>query len=154
MVKIEIEYRGQLLTEVIHSPSGTRLVTDAPLDNGGKASSFSPTDLVGAALGSCMATTMGLFAQRHCIPLEGMKIEVMKTMVQQSMRQIGELKVDIYLPLEADHPQRATLERAALTCPVHQSLHANVKIPVTFHWGAPENSEPALGARPTNLQSR
>src|SRR4029077_879521 len=87
---------------------------------------------VGAALGSCMATLMGIFAQRHSIPLEGAKIEVAKTMVQQPIRRIGEFKVDIYLPVAADHSQRAGLERAALTCPVHQSLHPDVKIRVPF----------------------
>jgi putative redox protein len=154
MVKIEIDYQGQLLTEVTHGPSGTKFTTDAPLDNGGKASSFSPTDLVGAALGSCMATIMGSFAQRHSIPIEGAKIEVVKTMIQQPIRRIGELKVDIYLPVAAEHPQRAGLEKAALTCPVHQSLHPDVKIPVTFHWGVPNNLEPEFSIRSADLQRR
>jgi putative redox protein len=154
MVKIEIEYQGQLLAEVTHGPSGTILTTDAPLDNGGKASSFSPTDLVGAALGSCMATIMGIFAQRHSIPLEGTKIEVVKSMVQEPIRRIGELKVDIYLPLAADHPQRTGLERAAFTCPVHQSLHPDVKIPITFHWNAHVDLEPPVSVSSPNLQSR
>jgi putative redox protein len=146
MVKIDIEYQGQLLTEVTHTPSGTKFITDAPLDNGGKGSAFSPTDLVAAALGSCMATLMGIFAERHSILLKGTRIEVAKTMVQQPMRRIGELKVDIFLPLAADHPQRGGLERAALTCPVRQSLHPEVKLPVTFHWAKPANEperEPA-----------
>jgi len=154
MVKIEIDYQGQLLTEATHVPSGIKLITDAPLDNGGNASSFSPTDLVGAALGSCMATIMGSFAQRHSIPIEGTKIEVVKTMVQQPIRRIGEFKVDIYLPIAADHPQRAGLERAALTCPVHQSLHPDVKIPVTFHWSASDHLQPAFGLKSAILQSR
>jgi putative redox protein len=154
MVKIEIDYQGQLLTEVTHGPSGIKLNTDAPLDNGGRASSFSPTDLVGAALGSCMATIMGSFAQRHSIPIEGTKIEVVKTMIQQPIRRIGQFKVDIYLPVAADHPQRVGLETAALTCPVHQSLHPDVKIPVTFHWSAPDNLQPKFTVRSAHLQSR
>ena len=154
MVKIEIDYQGQLLTEVTHVPSGTKLGTDAPLDNGGKASSFSPTDLVGAALGSCMATIMGIFAQRHDISLEGTKIEVVKTMIQQPIRRIGELKVDIYLPLSADHPQRKGLEQAALSCPVHQSLHPEVKIPVTFHWSAGSRAGHGVGVKCVTAQSR
>src|SRR5260370_12417455 len=96
---------------------------------------------------------MGIFAQRLSIPLEGAKIEVAKTMVQQPIRRIGELKVDIYLPVAADHPQRTGLERAALTCPVHQSLHPDVKIPVTFHCTARHNLDPKLSPIPVNLHS-
>jgi putative redox protein len=154
MVKIEIEYQGQLLTEVTHAPSGTKFATDAPLDNGGKGSSFSPTDLVAAALGSCMATIMGIFAQRHAIRLEGTKIEVAKTMVQLPIRRIGELKVDIFLPVAIDHPQRTGLEKAALTCPVHQSLHPDVKIPVIFHWGNSNPSESGNSAKRITIQAR
>jgi len=36
--------------------------------------------------------------------------------------------------LPADHPQREALERIALTCPVHQSLHPEVEKPVRFIW--------------------
>ena len=78
MVKIEIEYKGQLQTEAVHTPSGTRILTDAPVDNGGKGSSFSPTDLVATALGTCMVTIMGLFAERHEMDLTGTKVECFK----------------------------------------------------------------------------
>src|SRR5260370_8356978 len=98
MVKIEIDYQGQLLTEVTHGPSGTKFTTDAPLDNGGKASSFSPTDLVGAALASCMPPMIGIFAHRHSIPLERTKIEVAKTMAQQPIRRIATVKLHSYSP--------------------------------------------------------
>ena len=60
MVKIEIEHTGGLHSEAVHVQSGTRLQTDAPLDNGGRGESFSPTDLVATALGTCMTTTMDL----------------------------------------------------------------------------------------------
>jgi hypothetical protein len=75
-------------------------------------------------------------------------------MIQQPIRRIGEFKVDIYLPMAADHPQRAGLEKAALTCPVRQSLHPDVKIPSTFHWGAQDNLETQLSVSSANLQSR
>ena len=136
MVKIEIEYKGSLLTEAVHVLSGAKISTDAPLDNGGKGSSFSPTDLVATALGTCMVTTMGLFAERHGIDLEGTKVSVAKEMIQQPVRRIGRLIVDIEIPLPSSHPQKGALEKAALTCPVHQSLHPDVEIPVRFHWAA------------------
>src|SRR5215469_8502886 len=128
MVKIEIEYQGQLRTEAVHAPSGSRIVTDAPVDNGGKGSTFSPTDLVSTALGTCMVTVMGLFAERHGIDLTGTKVSVGKEMLQEPVRRIRRLTVEITMPLPATHPKKSALEKAALACPVHQSLHPDVEI--------------------------
>jgi putative redox protein len=65
MVEIQIAYQGQLRCQATHGPSGAKLITDAPTDNMGQGSSFSPTDLVAVALGTCMLTIMGIIAQRH-----------------------------------------------------------------------------------------
>ena len=134
MVKIEIDYNGHLQTEALHVPSGNRISTDAPVDNGGKGAAFSPTDLVAAALGTCMVTIMGIFAERHEIDLTGTKVSVAKEMLQEPVRRIRRLTVDITVLLPSSHPKKSALEKAALTCPVHQSLHPDVEIPVNFHW--------------------
>lgn len=134
MVKISIAYHGDLRCEAIHGPSNNKLLTDAPVDNKGKGASFSPTDLVATALGTCMATVMGIYAQQHEIDLRGMKVTVGKEMTQVPVRRIARLTCEISMPLPASHPRREALERAALTCPVHQSLHPDVEKPVTFTW--------------------
>ena len=120
-VQISVTYEGQLRTRATHGPSGNSLVTDAPVDNHGRGESFSPTDLVATAIGTCMATVMGIFAERHGIDLKGMSVSVKKEMVQTPVRRIGRLEAEIRVPLPATHPYRAALERAALTCPVHSS---------------------------------
>ena len=56
MVKTKTTYEGGLHCSMVHEPSGATLSTDAPVDNNGKGESFSPTDLVGAALAGCMST--------------------------------------------------------------------------------------------------
>lgn len=134
MVKVSINYEGGLRCAATHEPSGKSVVTDAPVDNHGKGESFSPTDLVAAALGTCMATIMGIVAGRHHVDLRGMKIEVAKTMSAEAPRRIARLTTTIDVPLPANHPQREMLERAALTCPVHHSLHPDIEKPTEFRW--------------------
>lgn len=133
-VQIDAIYEGDLRCRATHGPSGAVLLTDAPVDNHGKGESFSPTDLVATGVGVCMMTVMGIYAQRHEIVLRGMSVGVKKEMVQAPVRRIGRLTVEFRIPLAADHPHRAALERAAMTCPVFMSLHADVEKVVTFAW--------------------
>jgi uncharacterized OsmC-like protein len=135
MVKIDIRYDGGLRCSATHGPSGQTLHTDAPVDNHGRGESFSPTDLVATALGACMGTIMGILAERHELDLRGMEISVTKEMSADTPRRIARLATTIQVPLPADHPKRGLLENGALTCPVHQSLHADIEKPVEFVWG-------------------
>lgn len=134
MISIAIEYLGGLRCQSTHGPSQNTLLTDAPVDNHGKGESFSPTDLVATALGTCMATVMGIFAEGHGLDVRGMKVTVGKEMIQAPVRRISRLSVEIAIPLPDGHPQKEAMERAALTCPVHQSLHPDVEKPVVFRW--------------------
>ena len=92
MVKTKTTYEGGLHCSMVHEPSGATLSTDAPVDNNGKGESFSPTDLVGAALAGCMSTIMGIVAERKGIHLEGMTADVAKHM-NADPRRIGKLEV-------------------------------------------------------------
>ena len=80
MVKITIDYKGQLHCKAVHGPSQNKISTDAPVDNNGRGETFSPTDLVATALGSCMATVIGVVCERKEIDLTGMIISVEKYM--------------------------------------------------------------------------
>lgn len=132
MVKIQIAYEGGLHCRLQHGPSGTEIFTDAPKDNMGKGEAFSPTDLVASALGSCMLTTMGIYAQRHEIKLSGGTAEVIKEMTPAPDRKIAKLTVTIHMPSGIEKSQREVLERAALTCPVHKNLEPSVEMPIQF----------------------
>lgn len=135
-VRIHARYEGNLACNAIHTPSGRELVTDAPLDNGGRGSSFSPTDLVATALATCVMTILGLVAQRHQIDLSGATVDVEKEMIQQPVRRIGRLPVTVTIPAGRcdDVQTRQLLESAARKCPVHQSLHPEIDAPIEFHW--------------------
>lgn len=124
-------YVGGLKTEIEHEPSGIRLRTAAPVDNQGDGSSFSPTDLVGAALASCMLTTMAIVGTRHGIDLQGSTFRVEKHM-RSDPRRIDRLPVELHLPAALTAEQRTLMERTAHACPVHHSLLADVDKSVVF----------------------
>lgn len=135
MVATSIVYEGELHCVVTHVPSGASLSTDAPVDNHGKGASFSPTDLVGVALGACMVTTMGIVANHLQVDLSGTKVVVEKAMVASPVRRIGSLTVRIAVPRSFPPEIQQKLERAAMQCPVHQSLHPEVAMPTEILWG-------------------
>ncbi len=130
----EVEYQGNLRTQAQHLKSGNVVVTDAPVDNNGKGEAFSPTDLVSAALSSCMMTIMGMLAEREEIDLKGLRSEVVKIMTS-SPRRIGEIQITFYHPnLQATDIQKQKLINAALTCPVALSLSDTVKQTIVFNF--------------------
>jgi putative redox protein len=132
MTSITCQYSGGLRCGAEHGPSGSRIETDAPVDNQGKGSCFSPTDLIGTSLATCLLTVMGIVAERHGWNLEGATARVVKTMSPEGPRRIAALEVWIALPAHLEERQQATLRRAAETCPVKASLQG--AIPMTLHW--------------------
>jgi len=132
MVQIDLCYQGGLRCIAVHQPSQQSLITDAPVDNHGKGEYFSPTDLVATALGSCLATVMGIIADREGIDLAGLKITVKKEMTAVPRRRIGKLTVRVVFPVPLSETQKAKMEKVALYCPVHESLNPDIETPIEF----------------------
>lgn len=133
-VRINVTYLGDLRCEAVHEQSGVKLVTDAPKDNQGKGESFSPTDLVATALGTCMATIMGIVARRDNIDIKGMKIDVEKIMATSPVRLISKVIMKFKMPRAIPEDQRIKLARAAETCPVHKSLGSSTTVDYSFEY--------------------
>lgn len=134
MHQIESVYKGSLRTENTHLKSGNKIITDAPTDNNGKGEAFSPTDLVCAALSSCMMTLMSIYANKHTIDISGMTSEVTKVM-SADPRKISTIKIAFSLSeLKASPEQIEGLKNAARTCPVALSLHSDLKQEITFNF--------------------
>jgi putative redox protein len=134
MVAIQVEYQGDLHCRAVHGPSSTELNTDAPKDNQGRGESFSPTDLVATALGTCMLTVMGIMARTLSLDIAGATATVEKEMTASAPRMIKSLTVKIHIPHAISLENQQKLERAAHTCPVHKSLHPDVHTPIEFTW--------------------
>ncbi len=132
MVTSKVIYKGELSTIATHIKSGTELITDAPIDNNGLGRSFSPTDLLATALGSCMVTIMGIRANESKLNIEGTAITITKVM-GANPRKVSEVKVEFEIVDRGlTDLNRKVLEKAALTCPVALSLSESLKQTVSF----------------------
>ncbi len=136
MPTVESRYLGDLRTEAVHVKSGTVIQTDAPVDNQGKGELFSPSDLVAAALASCMMTIMGIVARRDGLELTGTLSETEKIMSAEPPRKIS--RIGITLTMKTDRvlseAERRKYEHAAHQCPVALSLHPAIEQVVEFNW--------------------
>ncbi len=133
MATIETTYLGNLRTEITHTQSGDRVKTDAPTDNNGLGAHISPTDMVAAALGSCIVTIMAMAAERGGADLKGTRLVIDKVMASEP-RRIAEIRIDIHFPRDYDDRTKAILRHAADTCPVSKSLHPDLRQVVNFHF--------------------
>lgn len=129
----KVTYLGELRTSSIHIQSGSEIISDAPTDNNGKGEAFSPTDTVANGLASCMMTVMGIKARDLELELKGSTAEVTKIMGVDP-RRITEIQIKFEMSIVADQRTKLILERTAMTCPVLNSLHPNIKKEVTFNW--------------------
>lgn len=134
MATIETTYPGDLRTEATHVFSGNKIITDAPLDNQGKAEAYSPTDLMSASLGSCMFTIMGIAAREHGFNIDGSTCSITKIMASEP-RRVSEIQIIFYFPdIIYTEKQRLILERSARNCPVAKSLHPDLIQNISFNF--------------------
>lgn len=122
------KYLGKLRCSNIHTHSGTEILTDAPLDNQGLASAFSPTDLCALSLTTCIITTMAIYARLKEFEIIHIEAETTKHMMLDP-RRIGKISaiINITLPANATERMQEGLKRVAHTCPVSKSLHPEIE---------------------------
>ncbi|MBR5887387.1 MAG: OsmC family protein [Akkermansia sp.] len=133
MVKCKIEYTGGLRCKLQHSLSGMTVSTDAPVDNHGKGESFSPTDLMCSAMAACMATIMGIYAEKENVNLDGLSIEVGKVM-SANPRRIARIETVINVPLPENTEHKEALYDCVIGSPAMRSLHPDIEVPITWNW--------------------
>ena len=112
------------------------LFTDLPKDLGGDDSAPSPHDYFDAALASCKALTVRLYAQKKDIPLTGVTVEVTHDATEE---QKGRYTLNVKLTLKGvlSDAQRDELHRVADRCPVHKLMTtADINIETTLSEGA------------------
>lgn len=131
-VKIKGNYVGDLRCELTHQ-SGSSIQTDAPLDNHGKGEAFSPTDLVAAALASCMLTVLAIRANSKSIPI-GQPSFLIKKSMGSNPRRISEVQIEFSFNEVISEKNRIYLESEAKKCPVALSVHPDLLQSVAFKY--------------------
>ena len=114
---------------VVHEPSGASFETDLPPEYGGGGASFSATDLVAAALGVCIATTVDAVADRHGVPLDALETHVEKEL-SHAPKRVARLGVTVTVGAAVSDDVLARIARAAEHCAVHRSLHPDVEVEI------------------------
>lgn len=126
---VSIRLDGDGACTVRHVANGAWLRTSKPREYGGTGGSFSSTDLLAAALGSCIATDVEALAVRHAVDLAGIEIDVEKTL-QRRPKRIAALHVVVVLPSGVDPRLLPRFERAAAACLVRRSLAPEIPVDV------------------------
>lgn len=130
-VRITGRLTAPTTTSLTHESSSS-ITTMAPRDNGGDGSTFSPTDLCAASFASCAATTIGLFAKRNGIPLDGIDFSVEKEMTSEPPRRIAKLVARFRIRSSASDEDFRKLVNAGKTCPIRRSLHPDVAVDESY----------------------
>jgi putative redox protein len=97
---------------------------DEPVATGGDDLGPSPQELLAAALASCTAVTMEMYAQRKGWDTSGMAVDVRYTPAERGCPTKFELVLK--MPPHLDEEQIERLQVIAAKCPVHRTLEGEV----------------------------
>lgn len=98
-----------------------RILLDQPARAGGDDAGPAPIELLGVSLGACVALYVQQFCAARAMRTEGMRVEVEQRGAQNPNR-VGEFVVRVLLPGEIPPQYAGMLERAARSCPAHNTL--------------------------------
>jgi uncharacterized OsmC-like protein len=116
--------------------NGYALVADEPIGMGGTDSGPTPYDYLLAALGSCTAMTLRMYADRNKWPLESVTARLGHKKVyardceesETEDRKIDRMGLELELGGPLEETQRRRLLEIAERCPVHRTLQSEVMV--------------------------
>ncbi len=129
---------GGFRTEVL--ANGHPLIADEPISVGGTNTGPSPYELLTAALGACTSMTLRMYADRKGWPLEAAEVRLDHRKIHcedcaeasGGQPKIDHISRELVLEGALDETQRQRLLEIADRCPVHRTLHSEVKVTTTL----------------------
>lgn len=107
------------------------IMVDQTINGGGCDSAPTPIELLGAALGSCIAYYVHHFFHTRGLPAEDVTVSVSQKSGSNPNR-VESFDVRVALPAELPPKYKPLLERVIQACPAHNTLAAGSRITVTF----------------------
>lgn len=129
------ETRNSKFQQIITS-GPHEMIADEPVAVGGEDSGPGPYDFVLAGLGACTSMTMRMYADRKSLPLDRVTVTLKHSKIHASDCAECETRegmldqIDRVIRIEGalDADQRARLMEIADKCPVHRTLHSEIRI--------------------------
>jgi uncharacterized OsmC-like protein/alpha/beta superfamily hydrolase len=113
-----------------------RMLADEPVSAGGEDTGPGPYDFLLAGLGACTSMTMRLYADRKALPLDRVTVTLKHSKIHAQDCAECETKeglldqIDRVIAMDGtlDAEQRKKLMEIADKCPVHRTLHSEIRI--------------------------
>jgi uncharacterized OsmC-like protein/pimeloyl-ACP methyl ester carboxylesterase len=113
-----------------------RLIADEPVAAGGQDTGPGPYDFVLTGLGACTSMTMRMYADRKSLPLERVTVTLKHSKIyakdceecETREGMLDQIEREIAIEGALDAEQRKKLMEIADKCPVHRTLHSEIRI--------------------------
>ena len=107
------------------------ILVDQTVRGGGLDSAPTPIELLGAALGSCIAYYVRQYLKTRDLPTDGLRVEVAQRKGSNPSR-VEEFVTRVILPPGISDEYLPIVERVVHTCPAHNTLRMGANVEVSF----------------------
>ena len=118
--RIEVAHAGG--ESYVITTRGHAMLADQPASAGGADAAPTPTELLVAALASCVSFYAGRYLVRHGLERDGLQVSAEFTMAADRPARVGAIRLRVRVPAGVPAERRAALLAVASHCTVHNTL--------------------------------